>query len=152
MEPKTNLNNTQRKMLDTIMSDRIKVKVSTYRDNRQEERSKLVKSELAKAEKSKEVKEVQKLYKELKAKEKALKEKGIKVGTKYDGSIEVSLMGRYGDDNPPYPIVAFDKETSVTEEKISQATTEVRARIYGMDTSYEEVDKELKGMFDFLDK
>ena len=152
MEPKTNLNNTQRKMLDTIMSERIKKKVGSARSARQDKRNELVKSELAKAEKSKEVKEVQKLYKELKAKEKALREKGVKLSTSYDGTTKVELCGRYGDDNPPYPIVAFDKETEVLDEKISEATTEVRARIYGMDTSYDEVDKELKEMFSFLDK
>ena len=151
MEPKTNLNNTQRKMLDTIMSERINKKVSAYRETRQDARKKLVKSELEKAKKSKEVKEVEKLYKDLIIKEQALKDKGIKVSTKYDGSLEVSLGGRY-DDTAPLPIEAFDIETRKMDERISEATTEVRARIYGMDTSYEEVDKELKGMFDFLDK
>ena len=151
MEPKTNLNNTQRKMLDTIMSERIKKRVGSARNKRQDERNALVKAELSKAEKSKEVKEVQKLYKELKVKQEALKNKGIKVGTKYDGSFEVSLGSSY-DNNVPFAIAAFDKETEVLDEKISEATTEVRARIYGMDTSYDEVDKELKEMFSFLDK
>ena len=151
MEPKTSLNNTQRKMLDTIFSERIQKKVQAYREKRSLERAKLAKSELEKAEKSKEVKELTKIYKDLKARKKALKEKGIKVSTSYDGSITVELGGRY-DDNAPFAIEAFDAETRKTDEKINESTTTVRARIYGMDTSYDEVDKELKEMFSFLDK
>lgn len=133
------------------MSERIKKKVSAYNEQRQDERNKLVKSELDKAKKSKEVKEVEKLYKELKAKEASLKARGIKVSVKYDGTFEVSLGSRY-DDSTPFAIEAFDVETRKMDEKISESTTTVRARIYGMDTSYDEVDKELKEMFSFLDK
>ena len=151
MEPKTSLNNTQRKMLDTIFSERIQKKVQAYREKRSLERAKLVKSELEKAEKSKEVKELTKMYKDIKAREKALKEKGIKVSTSYDGSIKVELGGRY-DDNASFAIEAFDAETRKTDEKINESTTGVRARIYGMDTSYEQVDKELLDYFSFLEK
>ena len=151
MEPKTSLNNTQRKMLDTIFSERIQKKVSAYREKRQQERAKLTKQELEKAEKSKEVKELIKIYKDMKAREKALKDKGIKVSTSYDGSIKVELGGRY-DDNLPFALEAFDAETRKVDEKINESTTEVRARIYGMDTSYEQVDKELLDYFSFLEK
>ena len=75
MEPKASLNNTQRKMLDTIFSERIQKKVQAYRERRSLERAKLAKSELEKAEKSKEVKEFIRLRKDFKAREKALKEK-----------------------------------------------------------------------------
>lgn len=151
MEPKTNLNNTQRKMLDTIFQERIKKKVNLYRERRSEERKKLERQEFEKAKKSKEVKEIEKLYKQFKTLKSELKNKGIKISTKYDGSLEVSLGGRY-DDTAPFSLEVFDAETRKVDEKINEAETEIRARIYGMDTSYEEVDKELLEYFNFLDK
>ena len=138
-------------MLDTIFSERIQKKVQAYRERRSLERAKLAKSELEKAEKSKEVKEFIRLRKDFKAREKALKEKGIKISTGYDDSVKVELAGRY-DNNLPFALEAFDAETRKTDEKINESTTEVRARIYGMDTSYEQVDKELLDYFSFLEK
>lgn len=152
MEPKTALNNTQRKMLDTIFTERINKKVRLHDARRRDEREKLVKAELEKANKDKDVKEYQKLHKQLKDLEKTLANKGIKLNTKYDGSIEVSLGSSSYGNNAPLAVEAFDEETRRIEEKIVEATTEVRARIYGMDTSYEEVDQELLDYFSFLDK
>ena len=152
MEPKTNLNNTQRKMLDTVFSQRIEKKVKLFNERRSDERKKLERAELAKAEKSKDVKEAVKFYKSFYALKKKLSDQGVELSTNYDGAVKVELGGRYGTNTKPFALQAFDEESRKLSEKINESTTEVRARIYGMDTSYEEVDKELKGMFDFLDK
>ena len=150
MEPKTNLNNTQRKMLDKVFKERIKKKVRAFRDRRDEQRTKLTAQELDKAKKSKEVKEAEKLYKQFKATEEKLAAKGISLRTKSDNTLEVYLGGRYGG-TQPFAIEAFDAETRNLDERITEAETEIRARIYGMDTSYEEVDKELLSYLSFLD-
>ena len=152
MEPKTSLNNTQRKMLDEVFKERIKKNVNSYRERRQDERQKMANNILETAKKSKEVKEITKLYKDLKAKEAALKKQGIKISTSYNSdNLEVKLGDRYDDTKPP-KLELFDETTRLTDEKITEASTEVRARIYGMDTSYEQVDKELLEFFSFLDK
>lgn len=149
MEPKVGLNNTQRKMLDTICTQGIEKRAKAYQRKRDDERKELVESEQKKIQESKEFKEFAKLYDLIKKKEQDYKSKGFYI-TREDDKLKIK-MNSYSYDGYPLAIQVFDKETRDTYDKIEERTIEVRSRIYGMDTSYDEVNKELQDMFNFLD-
>lgn len=137
MEAKKDLNNTQRKMLDEIYTKRFNEKIKPYRSKRHDQLETIRDNALEEAKKSKDVEK----FRELVAKTKALKDKlyqgGISVYDSYDGVVKVEIKS-----NHP-KVQSFNDETEKTLDTASEAQAEMRTRIYGLNTTYEEVDKEI---------
>lgn len=143
MEQKKNLNNTQRKMLDDLYLSRFNAKRRAVLDERANQSKKLEAAIV--------VKEAKK-YREL-----------IRIGSKYfqlckelrlqlenDGlelqsclSSEPCLrLSSYRGQHPD--MVEFRKATAVIEESFADKAALLRARIYGVDTSYTEIEADIE--------
>lgn len=150
MEAKKDLNNTQRKMLDEIYTEQFKKKERKILDDRQiglrKVREKVLKDE-AKSKNIKAILDAGNTFTKLVAKHtEELKAKGLKISNlpyRDEGKFELELKDRYNDDIEHPDIVAYKEETWVIEENLAKVKKEMRAKIYGLNTTYEEVDKEI---------
>jgi hypothetical protein len=144
METKTNLNNVQRKMLDEVYTAHFQTLAQNILQERNTEYKKL-------CEKVKEIETKKhkvkldaylKVCKSMCDLDESLRKEGLRV-FRYSSSkpeqIEIEVNEAY-----KYPLLAKHKdETRKIEEELSRKKKEIRARIYGMDMTYEQVEKEI---------
>lgn len=145
MEKKTDLNNTQRKMLDEVYMQHFDVVVHNIRDKRKSEYEKLkqsVKKEFMKKYAAK-ISAYEKAAAELWKLDEAMREDGGIRLFRYSSDkpskveVEISCSG----DIPT--LEKYETETRKIEEELSRKKKEIRARIYGMDMTYEQVESEI---------
>ena len=156
MEAKKDLNNTQRKVLEEIYCEQVTVMLKDYKKSRSAEREKFVVSVIDNIKKTKKGKAVQAAIEKLKNAvedaEQFFKEQGVNSYTFRDVSgLEIKLDSSYRYDETKNPdIRAFDEETAFTEERYDKVRQEVRAKIWGMNTTYAEIEKEVKSVLESL--
>ena len=156
MEAKKDLNNTQRKVLEEIYCEQVTTMLKEYKHGRSAEREKFVIIVLDKIKKSSKGKAVQgaidKLNKAVKDAEQFFKEQGVNSYTfRNVDDLEIKLDTSYRYDETKNPdIRAFDEETAFTEERYDKVRQEVRAKIWGMNTTYAEIEKEVKAVLESL--
>lgn len=145
MESKQNLNNTQRAMLDKIYTAELTDRANVIIKKRSIERPSIVEKALKafsttgdNAKLLKKTTEAYTLFQEMKN---SLKEQGIYLTSGVDHEPKFGVLS-YADDKPPL-LKEFDDETVAIQGKLRRAQLEVRARIYGMTTTYEEVRQDL---------
>lgn len=148
MEAKKDLNNTQRKMLDEIYTEQFKKKEQKILQDRQDGYRKLQAKVLKDETKSKNIKAIldaaEKFTALYKKHSGELEEKGLKIDNMpyRDEAFSLKLADRY--DNNTHPtLLAYKEETYAIEENLAKVKKEMRAKIYGLNTTYEEVDKEI---------
>ncbi len=142
MEAKKGLNNTQRKVLEEIYVGRIDGEKRTYERERRSGRQDFVEASLEKERNSNPIKSIlaadRKRAELLEKNAEYLKEKGIYFNNKY------KLEIRYNSGYDCSSVVSdYDDETSNTVDRYNKAKQEVRAKIWGLDTSYEEIEAEI---------
>lgn len=147
MEAKKDLNNQQRKMLDEIYTEQFKKKEQRILEDRREGYQDLHKKVLKKERSSKNVKAVMDAatkFRELVLKHKEeFDEKGLTIDHYYrDDKFDLKISDSYRSQTHP-DLKAYQEETYVIEENLAKVKKEMRARIYGLNTTYEEVDKEI---------
>lgn len=147
MQTKKNLNGIQRKMLDEIYSEEFKKKSEVILEGRRVEYAKLQASLLAKESKGREVKAMldagQKFY-ELSQKLKSeLAAKGVVVENYISGAPKLAVNSYRADGRFP-ELEEYQAETYKIESALASKKREMRAKIYGVDASYEVVDAEIK--------
>lgn len=81
----------------------------------------------------------------LKNAEEYLKSRGLSINhtSYFNDSHELTFSGRYSDNQHP-EMRKFDEESEKLEVEWARRKKEIRARIYGMETTFEVVDKEIK--------
>lgn len=152
MEVQKNLNNIQRKMLDGIYTEEFNTISNAILNKRKEAYEKL-KSEIIKEESAKEpVKTLLKKAAEAKqAFAKAvpyMKERGLKLESHYDykdwGKLEIKGANSWSDSSVHPKLVEFRAETQRIELELAKKKKEIRAKIHGLNTTYEVVEREIK--------
>jgi len=157
MKPKKELNAQQRKMLDEVYMHQFDTIARKQSDQRMEDRKKLeyetVKKELAKEPLKTLLKKLNDAFESQERNAEYLKEHGLKVDSKlYKPEIKTTRRSSY-DDVLPHPVMEkFDKETREIEIDLSNKRKEIRARIYGLSTTFEEVDAEIKNYINGISK
>ena len=150
MEVKKNLNNVQRKMLDTIYLEQFDKRERAILDEREAGLKKLNDKCLKTFKQDKDVKkmlEAGKLFYELHRKlQGKMDEKGVSLNRSVDKEPELSVRTRYyGYDRQEFPeVTEYQDETTRIKLALAEKKKEMRAKIYGVSASYEEVDKEIK--------
>lgn len=154
MEVKKNLNNVQRKMLDEIYTEQFKKRESAILNDRVAGLKKLESSLLKKLLGDKDVKkmlEAGKTFYEMEAKlRNELRELNVSVTENVSNEPTLRIGTRYYsnagavDEFPE--VTEYNKETRRIELTLSEKKKEMRAKIYGVAASYEDVDKEIKDM------
>jgi hypothetical protein len=149
MQPKSGLNNTQRKMLDEIYMEQFKKKERAIKQKREEGLS-LLKEKIIKEEsKSKDAKPIleaaKKLAQLVETHKDTMRERGVTVkGIRLDGNIEVDIHTHSYSTYIVHPkIEAYKEDTLNLELELAQKKKEIRALIYGLAATYEEADKEI---------
>jgi len=147
MEVKKNLNNTQRKMLDQIYVEQFDKRARMIRESRRAGREKLMVQLLAKESEDEKIQEMLDagrkfylLYEELKPK---LAVNGVSVDNNLN-KIPKLYINQYSRANKYVDLQDYDDETDKIELSLSEKKKEMRAKIYGVAASYEDVDKEIK--------
>lgn len=145
------LNTIQRKMLDKIYTGEMDTKISEYRQLRQGKRDALVKSITTKENTKHKVilKKATALAKQLGKLDKKLKESGFTLGQNLSGIDFTIRYAGYG--YPTYnsqkaknsQIAKFDEETSISQAKLNDLKNEIRADIYGLPLTYNQIRAEL---------
>lgn len=147
MQPKKNLNGIQRKMLDEIYSEEFKKKSEVILEARRVEYAKLQASLLAKESKSRDVKAMldagMKFYELSQKLKPELAAKGVYVENYTSGVPRLSVNSYRADGKYP-ELEAHQNETYKVESALASKKREMRAKIYGVDASYEVVDAEIK--------
>lgn len=148
-----NLNNVQRKMLDTIYSKELEGRATEYRNGREVKRKALIQTIKDKAQKKYKpvFNEAAKLAKKLQKLEKTLREEGLGLSQSIPTSrFEINYKGSgYSRYSSTYtttknPLVEkFDEETKDSEAKLNDLKNEIRADIYGLQITYTEIRAEL---------
>lgn len=147
MEKKEGLNNVQRKMLDEIYTEQFeKLAEPIIRERREglkrikiailkkESEKKPVKDVLAKAAAAREAYQAAAGY---------LVENGLRIKD-FSSRDEYSLDFASSYDSLTHPEIAeYETETRAIEERLATKKKEIRARIYGMDTTYSQVEEEI---------
>ena len=152
MEAKTGLNNTQRKILEGIYVERLKEKQDTAINARQAQRKQFSKKVVAKALKDPAIRSVKKALENLATvltkHESKLDGIGISEFPGYNGTyaeraekMKLYVRDRYDEKHPE--LQEFDNETESLRDKYHKAIQEVRVKIWGMNVSYEEMEKEI---------
>lgn len=152
MEVKKNLNNVQRKMLDEIYMEQFKKRESAILAERsaglKQLQSKLLKDLATEKPEIKEMLEAGKTFYELELKLRPeLRELNVCVDNYLSNLPELRIGVRYsnGGNLGEFPEVeAYHKETRRIELSLAEKKKEMRAKIYGLATTYEEVDEEVK--------
>lgn len=148
MEVKKNLNNIQRKMLDQIYTEQFDKRSKAILQDREkglaELQTKLIKQTL----KNKDVKKMieagvafYRLRNELSS---TLAESGISVEGYLSREPYLTIHGGYRTTNEFPEITEYKAKTREIELNLSEKKKEMRAKIYGVAASYEEVDSEIK--------
>lgn len=152
MNPKTNLNNTQRKMLDEIYTDQFNVKERLIMAKRADGLRVLMTSLTKKERKSKDVKAILDAANKLKglmdAKHEGIRERGMEIkGFRFEKEVSLELSSGYYNDYRKHPeIVRYEEDTEAIKIDLAQKRKEIRARVYGLSASYEEADKEISNV------
>lgn len=149
MEVKKNLNTIQRKMLDEIYSEQFKKRESLILLERSTGRKKLeakLLKDLVKTPEVKKMLEAGKTFYELSVKLMAeLRDINVSVTNKPSSLPELTIGGYYGGQVGEFPEVEeYEKETRRISMTLSEKKKEMRAKIYGVAASYEDVDAEIK--------
>lgn len=150
MEVKRNLNNIQRKMLDEIYTEQFEKRQKIIKDEREAGLNALKEKCLKSFKTNKEVKkmlEAGKVYFELQ--EKLTPEmdlKGICLTQRANKMPSLEVRNRYyGHDRKEFPeVTEYEAESTRIDLRLSEKKREMRAKIYGVSASYEEVDEEIK--------
>lgn len=152
MESKKDLNNTQRKVLEEIYCQQVTTIINDYKRNRSVERERFVEDTLDKIKKTSKGKAVQsaidKLGTAVEEAKQFFKEQGVSQYTfRNIGDLQIKLEDSYRyNDIKNADVRAFDEETVFTEERYDKVRQEVRAKIWGMDTTYAEIESEVKSV------
>jgi hypothetical protein len=150
MEVKKNLNNVQRKMLDEIYTEQFKKRERTISDERQAGLNQLQQKCLKGFKQDKEVKkmlEVGKAFYELQEKlSPKMDASGISLNRRIGKVPQLEICNRYyGYDRKEFPeVTVYQSETTRIELRLAEKKKEMRAKIYGVSASYEDVDAEIK--------
>ena len=144
MEKKTDLNNTQRKMLDEVYMQHFEVVVKNIKDKRNAEYDRLkqqVKKDFMKKYADK-ISAYEKAAEILWKLDQTQEETGLQLfrySSDRPNKLEVSIRNSYC-----IPVLQkYSEETRRIEEELSKKKKEIRARIYGMDMTYEQVESEI---------
>ncbi len=148
METKTGLNNTQRKMLDDVYMEQYRKIEQSVLDKRKAE-IKVLYSAVIKKEKSKEplktafkkIQEGIEAYRSIKA---YLADNGMRLDSSLPTETELEIYNGYSSNAPHPDVVEFDRKTEEIKQKLYEKRKEIRARIYGLSSTYEEVDAEIR--------
>lgn len=145
MEKKVGLNNTQRKMLDEVYMEQFDKIERASKEKRTREREVLSNKVLAYELKTPLMKILMKsigdAYTAFKKSEKYMKDNGLSLE---NNPHESELRIGRGWNSLVHPDMRkFDDETSRIEEDFAKSRKEIRARIYGMETTYAEVEGEI---------
>lgn len=152
MEVKKNLNGTQRKMLDEIYSIQFEKRANIIREQRKAGLDKLTTQSLRKFSGNKDIKkllELGKQYYELSQKlGNDFSDNGVQLTQTLNSVPHIEIRGRYyGSGYGQFPEVeAYSKETQDIELELGEKKREMRAKIYGVAASYEEVDSDIKSL------
>lgn len=145
MTPKKDLNNVQRKMLDEIYTEQfdkiehgiLKLRVQEY----EKLKDKVLETESKKEPLKTMLTHMEAGYKLWKKHEDDLRKMGIRFCDRPD---EPKLRIDYYNEDYTHPLLQAHKEkTHEIELDLAQKRKEIRARVYGMATTYEEVNKEV---------
>lgn len=146
MDTKKNLNNVQRKMLDEIYREQFDKKANLIRQERQAGYAKLQAQLLAKEAQNGDVKEMllhaeafYLMYEKLKPQ---LAAKGVSVDCTLN-RVPQLIVDRWGDKGKYPELEEYQAETNRIEVDLGEKKKLMRAKIYGVAASYEEVDKEI---------
>jgi hypothetical protein len=152
MEVKKNLNTVQRKMLDEIYTKQFNVREEAINKEREIERQKLEAKVLKDFKKDKDVKkylEAGKAFYDLRKKlDSKLQENGIGV-TEYVSNVpDLKLSYGYSNNYQQVPeLLEFNDESYRIKQTLTDRKLEMRAKIYGLNASYEEVEADIKALF-----
>lgn len=144
MEKKTGLNNVQRKMLDEIYSEQFEKKKGAILGKREVEYKILADKVLAEEAKKAPLKEmltaISVAFKLTEKNSEYMKLHGLNLDNRvYENKLEINTYGSYN-----HPSLEKHKvETRRIDQELAEKKKEMRARIYGMDTTYTEVEKEI---------
>jgi type II secretory ATPase GspE/PulE/Tfp pilus assembly ATPase PilB-like protein len=154
MDPKKNLNNVQRKMLDEVYMEHFDSIYDRIMDKRKDEFNKLEDSLLIVARKkyAKEIAELNKVVgKMANLSDKIYEESGfqIKADNRYRDELEKGeFVIKFRNESRHPKLAAHKDETSKIHVELMRKKKEIRARIYGLDMTYEtieaEIEKEIK--------
>lgn len=149
MEVKKNLNNVQRKMLDEIYSEQFKAVESAKTNERSKERQKLEAKLLKDFAKNKDVKtylEAGKKFFELAQKLRSEFDKnGVRTSDYISKPPVLTVEYGYRNDQKVFSeLEKFNDETLRLQGVFAQRKREMRAKIYGLNTTYEEAEAEIK--------
>lgn len=150
MEVKKNLNNVQRKMLDQIYTEqfekRAKLITQERADGLQKLTAKCLKTFLSDKEVKKMMEAGKQFYEMSRKLESKMDESGVYLNNSISKEPSLSVRSRYyGDSRNEFPEVeAYQAKTREIELSLGEKKKEMRAKIYGVAASYEEVDQEIK--------
>lgn len=153
MQPKKNLNNQQRKMLDEIYSEQFNAKKAVILNKRSEELSTLklqVVDEVSNTRKAKALVEAGKrFYELLQTTGKELAEVGIHINEKVSG-VPILGLQRYSysstvDATHP-KLLAHQERTRQIEAELAEKKQLIRSAIYGMATDFNDVKAEIEAV------
>lgn len=149
MEVKKNLNNVQRKMLDEIYTEQFKKRERQIIDERNQGFGPVVEKALKEFAKDKDVKnmlEAGKKFYELQTKlDDKLRKSGVGVEYTLSGVPRLKNGYRYSNEYESLPAIQeYKNETARIEQRLAELKREMRAKIYGVSATYEEVDSEIK--------
>lgn len=146
MKVKTNLNNVQRKMLDEIYSKQFDELARPIMEERQRGLDKLTRKVLRDEQKKDPVKKVLKAWKEAvklsKQYQTYFEDRGLSLSNSTYSEYELSFK-RYSNHEHP-EILKYQAETDRIHAELVNRKKEIRARIFGMETTFEDVDAEIK--------
>lgn len=149
METKKNLNTIQRKMLDEIYKEQFEKRERVIKQQREDGLADLKKKLLKKVATEKDVKkmlEAGKTFYQMKEQlASTLSEKGISVDGYLSKEPKLEMNGRYYSSSAGEmeELTAYRDETTRIEMILAEKKREMRAKIYGVAASYEEVDKDI---------
>lgn len=155
MEVKKNLNQEQRKLLDKMYTEAFDKREKVIMDEREAGLKKVADKCLKEFASLKDVKKMMDASKEFytlfKKLEKTMDESGVTIsGSVYDH--ELSIRNRYyGYDRKEFPAVqAYQDETTKLKMQLLEKRTEMRAKIIGINATYEEVETDIKELLKSL--
>jgi len=147
MEVKKNLNNVQRKMLDEIYTEQFQKRANLITVDREAGRRLLQTQLLTKEASNKKVKEMLEAGKKFFLLEQELRTElaanGVAVNPTLSRQPELSI-NQYRSDGQYKELEDYQKATNAIELALSEKKKEMRAKIYGVAASYEDVDAEIK--------
>ncbi len=157
MEAKKDLNNTQRKVLEEVYLEQLKEMHQQYRRDRRDERDKTKDEVLEKLKNKSEFKKLQKaivnLREAFKDSDKLLAEEGISLygvegyrETPSEKAAKIHLGWYSSDADTNKTMQLFDAVTQETERKFASAKNEIRAKIWGLDSSYADIEAEVSAV------